>query len=152
MWMRSHEATLSGVSASEVWNVWANVNGWNRWQKDLESARLDGEFESGSTFRFKPKGGPSVKITILEAVKNRGFIDLTKFPLARMYGSHQFTEEDGLLKMKTSMSMEGPLTFLWRKLVGQEIVNKLPRQMEWLAQEIENVKQRESFQKRASQR
>ncbi len=138
MWMKSHSMSIKGLSAAQIWKIWSDVDRWSDWQKDLEYAKLDGEFQAGQTFLLKPKSGPRVRIWVLEAVKDRGFIDLTRFPLARMYGSHQFIEKENELEMTTTISIEGPLAFLWRKLVAEDIANKLDDQMSWLIEQAKN--------------
>lgn len=139
MWRKSHSAKFEGISAEKAWKVWSDVNQWNQWQDDIDYAKMEGEFKAGNTFFLKPKGAPKVKIEILEAVENRGFIDLTKFPFARMYGSHQFTEKNGVLELETSISIEGPLAFLWKKIVAEDIVKKLPEQTAALIKRAGNV-------------
>ena len=140
MWSKSYSKKVKGVKASQVWKVWSNVDEWHTWQKDTDYAKLDGPFQAGSTFTLKPKGGPKVRIEIVEAHENQGFVDLTRFPLARMYGSHQFVEKNGELEMTTTMSVEGPLAFLWRKIVAEDVANGLEAQTEWLIQKAANAK------------
>lgn len=139
MWIKSHTTKVRGLTAAKVWKVWSNVNQWSTWQRDLDYAKLEGEFKTGNTFLLKPKGGPRVRIHLLEAVPNRGFIDLTRFPMARMYGSHQFEERDGELELTTTISMEGPLAFLWRKIVGEGVVESLAGQTASLIQQAASV-------------
>jgi hypothetical protein len=91
---------------------------------------MDGTFEKGSRFILKPKGGPKVKIELMEATPNRSFTDFTKFPLTKMYGTHLFEETSEGLKITTTMKVEGLLSFLWVKLVAQGIVDALPVEME----------------------
>jgi hypothetical protein len=43
-------------------------------------------------------------------------------------------EKDGKLLLTVTMSIKGPLSFIWRKLVGEKIVAKLPSQMEALVE------------------
>ena len=85
MWIKSYSKTVEGLSANQVWKVWADVNQWHTWQNDIEYAKLDGEFRKGNIFRFKQKGGPNMKIELTEVKLNSVFVDLTRFPLARMY-------------------------------------------------------------------
>ena len=79
---------------------------------------------------FQPKGGPKLKIGIVEATPNKSFTDFTKFPLAKMYGQHTFEDTAEGLKITTTMKVEGILGFLWRKIVAQKIVAALPAEME----------------------
>jgi hypothetical protein len=46
-----------------------------------------------------------------------------------MYGEHTFDETNEGLKITTTMKVEGPLGFLWRKIVAQGIVDSLPSEM-----------------------
>ena len=68
-----------------TWNEYAG-NNWHRWDKDIEFARMSDPFREGSRFQLRPKGGPTVAISFLRTEPLRGYTDLTKFPLARMYG------------------------------------------------------------------
>ena len=126
--MISYSPRAEGLSAADLWRVWADVDRWSQWQDDIDFARLDGAFAKGSMFRLKPKGGPNVKIEILRCDPHRNFIDLTRFPLAHMYGSHDMIERDGYVELTTTVSIEGPLAFLWRRLVAQGVADSLPAQ------------------------
>jgi hypothetical protein len=86
---------------------------------------------------FQPKGGPRLKIGIVEATENKNFTDLTIFPLAKMYGEHTFEETPNGLKLTTTMKVEGLLGFVWRKIVAQKIVDALPEDMQ---QQIKTAK------------
>jgi hypothetical protein len=130
MWTKSYSITTKAVSKEQMWKLFADVNNWHRWDTGIEFAKLDGKFEKGSHFVLRPKGGPNVKIELIETIENKGFTDLTKFPLARMYGKHVFEERPEGLKITTTMSVKGILGFLWIKLVAQKIVEALPGDMQ----------------------
>jgi hypothetical protein len=132
MWSRTYSKTVQGVDAARVWNVWTDVNQWHRWQPDIEQARLDGAFAVGNTFMLKPKGGPTVKIELVAVEPNRRFTDLTRFPGARMYGDHEFVSRGDQLEIRTTMRIEGPLAFVWRKIVAEGIVKSMPEQTDQL--------------------
>ena len=78
---------------------------------------------------MKPKGGPKVKIELLETEPNRMFLDLTRFPLAKMFDEHKFEETPEGLKITTTITVTGFLGFLWKKIVAQDIVNGLSTEM-----------------------
>lgn len=63
---------------------------------------------------------------MLETTENHGFLDVTNFPLAKMYDNHTFEETPEGLKITNTISVKGLLAFLWVKLVAQNIVNALP--------------------------
>ncbi len=129
MWIKSHSVVTKDATKEQLWKLFANVNEWHTWDEGIEYAKIEGEFEKGNHFLLKPKGGPKVKIELVETVKNRKFVDLTRFPLAKMYGEHVFEETAEGLKITTTMKVEGLLGFLWRKIVAQGIVDGLPTEM-----------------------
>ena len=128
MWTRSYSTTVKGIDVDRLWRVWSDVDAWNRWQGDLDFARLEGSFATGSTFLLKPKGGPKVGSELLTVEPNRRFVDLTRFPLARMYGEHEFIAHGDAVEIRTSVSVEGVLGFLWRKLVAEGVARSLEEQ------------------------
>jgi uncharacterized protein YndB with AHSA1/START domain len=134
MWSRTHSDSVRGVKAERVWQVWTDVNRWHTWQPDIEYARLEGDFAPGNRFSLKPRGGPKVNIEIITAVPNQRFTDLTRFPGARMYGDHEFIVRDDALEIRTTMRVEGPLAFLWRKLVAEGVAKGMQAQTAQLVQ------------------
>ncbi|MEO5672565.1 MAG: SRPBCC family protein [Ramlibacter sp.] len=136
MWTQSYSKTVSGLSAAQVWKVWSDVDRWHLWQDDIEFARMNGPFESGGSFKFKPKGGPNLTLELSEVRPGEMFVDITRFPLARMVDSHEIIKRGDALEIKTTVRMEGPLAFLWRKLVGEDVVKSLPAQTDNLIAQV----------------
>jgi hypothetical protein len=130
MWSKSHSIVTKDVTKEQMWKLFSDVNNWKSWDESIESASLEGKFEKGNYFNFQPKGGPKMKIKILEAIENKNFTDLTTFPLAKMYGEHLFEETPDGLKLTTTMKVEGILSFLWVKIVAQKIIDTLPEDMQ----------------------
>jgi len=138
MWSRTHSAIVKGLKAEQVWQVWTDVNHWHTWQPDIDHAHLDGAFAVGNTFVLKPKGGPTVNIEIIQADTNRQFTDLTRFPGARMYGAHEFVVRGDEMEIRTTMRIEGPLAFVWRKIVAEGVAKGMPEQTERLIAKAAN--------------
>lgn len=139
MWSKTYSKKVKGLKAEQVWKVWTDLNQWHTWQSDIEYAKLEGEFKVGNTFFLKPKGGPRVNIEIIKVEPHRQFTDLTRFPGAKMYGSHKFVIHGDELEIKTTMSIEGPLSFLWRKIVAEDVANGMMEQTENLIKKAKNV-------------
>jgi hypothetical protein len=129
MWTRSYSTVTNEVTKEQMWKLFSDVNNWHTWDQGVEFSMMEGKFEKGNHFMFQPKGGPKLKIQIVEATENKSFTDFTSFPLAKMYGEHTFEETPSGLKLTTTMKMEGLLGFLWRKIVAQKIVDDLPEDM-----------------------
>jgi hypothetical protein len=130
MWTKSHSIVTKTVTKEQLWSLLSDVNNWHTWDESIDFAKMEGAFEKGNHFLLKPKGGPKVNIELIEVNKPFKFVDMTKFPLAKMYGEHTFEDTADGLKLTTTMKVEGVLGFLWRKLVAQGIVDALPSEME----------------------
>jgi hypothetical protein len=126
MWTKSYSIVTKEVTKEQMWKLFSDVNNWCSWDTGIEFAKLEGKFEKGNHFMFQPKGGPKLKIEIIEALENQKFTDFTKFPLAKMFGQHTFEETPNGLRITTTMKVQGILSFLWIKLVAQKIVDALP--------------------------
>ena len=113
-----------------MWKLFADVNNWHTWDQGIEYAKLEGKFEKGNHFILRPKGGPNVKVELLETIENYKFLDVTKFLLARMYDEHLFEETKDGLKITNTITMKGLLGFLWVKIVAQKIADALPFDMQ----------------------
>lgn len=130
MWSQSHTLITKEATKEQMWKLFADVNNWHTWDNGIEYAKLDGKFEKGNHFLLKPKKGPKIKIELYETIPNRKFVDLTHFPLAKMYGEHTFEDTPEGLKLTVTMKVSGVLGFLWKKIVAQDIVNHLPEEMQ----------------------
>ncbi len=128
MWSSTYEATFNGVDAARIWAVWTDVERWSAWQGDVESARLEGPFAAGSMIRFKPKGGPRVRIELTEVEAPRRYVDVTHLLLARMEDVHELEVHGDDVIVRNRISITGPLAFVWRKLVAEDVAASLPEQ------------------------
>ena len=128
MWTASYSKHVPGLTAAQVWKVWSDVDQWHTWQDDIDSARMLGEFKAGGKFHFKPKGGPNLTLELTEVREGETFTDLTRFPLARMYDSHDLVEDADGVEIRLRMRLEGPLSFVWRKLVAEDVARGFEEQ------------------------
>lgn len=139
MWSKTYSKKVTGLRADQAWKVWTDVNQWHTWQGDIEFAKLEGEFKVGNRFLLKPKGGPKVEIEIIKVEPYKSFTDLTRFPGAKMFGSHEFITHGDELEIKTTMSIEGWLSFLWRKIVAEGVANGMREQTDRLIEKARNA-------------
>lgn len=129
MWQKSYTQTFKGLTQEQIWKAWSDVASWPSWDEDIESATLEGPFKKGSFFTMKPKGWKPVRLELTEAIKNKTYTDCTRFLGATMYGCHEVIDVKDGVKLTTTMTVTGILSFLWIRLVAQNIVETLPIQM-----------------------
>lgn len=137
MWTKSYSVITTEITKEQIWKLTTDINNWKKWDDTVEHSELIGEFKVGNYFILKPKGGPRIKIKLIEILENKKFTDLTTFPFAKMYGEHTYEETEEGLEICVTMTVKGILSFLWVKLVAKEIVNHLPTDIE---NQIKNAK------------
>ena len=137
MWTKSHSIVTKEVTKEQMWKLTTDINNWKNWDNTVENSELLGEFSVGNFFMLKPKGGPKVKIKLIEIIENKKITDETTFPLAKMYGEHLYEETKEGLKITVTMSVKGIFSFLWIKLVAKGIVDDLPQD---ISNQIANAK------------
>jgi len=129
MWTKTYSIVTKEVTKEQMWELFADVNNWHTWDDGIEFARMEGAFEQGNFFTLRPKGGPDVKVELLETEMNKRFLDVTRFPLAKMYDEHLFEETADGLRMTNTLTVTGLLGFFWVKIVAQKIADTLPADM-----------------------
>jgi hypothetical protein len=137
MWQKSFLTVTTEVTKEQIWKLTSDIDNWKNWDNTVEHSMLLGKFKVGEHFILKPKGGPKVKIQLIEIIPFKKFTDLTNFPLAKMYGEHLYEETGNGLKITVTMSVKGLLAKLWIKLVAKDIVDNLPND---IANQIKNAK------------
>lgn len=139
MWQKSHSMSFAGVRPAQVWKVWADVNQWHAWQPDIEYARLEGGFEAGKVFRFRPKGGPELGIELTEVKPLTAYADLTRFPGAKMLDTHEIVDHGDRIEIKNTLTVTGPLGFLWRRLVAEGVAASIEGQTRSMIEQARRV-------------
>ncbi|MBI1770686.1 MAG: SRPBCC family protein [Bacteroidetes bacterium] len=122
MIQKTFTITTNEVSQEQIWKVISNVNQWSTWDRGVEFAELQGKFESNASFLLRPKGGPKIKIQLVEVKDKTYFKDMTSFPLAKMYGEHWYEATAQGLKITVRMTITGVLSALWYQIVMKDIV------------------------------
>ena len=128
MWIKQFSKVYKGVRKKDIWHVWADVNNWPKWDNELEYCDMKGNFNQGRQFILKPRGGPKVKITLSEIITNEKFTGYCKFLGATMYNVHELEDESGSLRITNTISVTGPIAFLWAHLVAKKVAQAVPMQ------------------------
>lgn len=134
MWVKTYTKTYLGVTKESIWRIWADVNNWPKWDKELEYCKMKGEFIQGTPFILKPKGGPKVKITLSEVIPEVKFTDYCKFLGATMFDEHMLEDIEGGVCISNTIRVQGLLSFIWVRLVAKKVANAVPIQLDALVE------------------
>lgn len=134
MWVKTYSKIYQDVKKEDIWRLWADVNNWPKWDRELEYCKMDASFIVGSHFILKPINGPKVKIFLSEVIPNKKFTDYAKFPGAIMYDAHELEETSDGLRITSIITVKGFLSFIWSNLVAKNVAASVPKQMDALVE------------------
>jgi uncharacterized protein YndB with AHSA1/START domain len=124
-WQTTASATTT-AAPERVWALWSDVAAWNRWDHEVASSTLNGTFAEGTTGTLKPRGGPSTRFVMTDVRPMVSFSDRSLLPLATLDFHHTLSTTGGVTTIEHSVVMNGPLTPLFRRVIGTRIAKGLP--------------------------
>ncbi|MGL5811077.1 MAG: SRPBCC family protein [Nocardioides sp.] len=109
----------SSAPASAFFDRWADTATWPEWDRGVQWIELHGPFEVGTTGRLKPVNGPQATFTIT-ALSDTEFVDVSRVPGGRITFTHTVcTDHDGT-HVRVSVDVDGPLGFVWSRILGRK--------------------------------
>ena len=132
MWTCEHVVT-SDATPAQVWRRYAEPQTWPEWDAATERVTLQGPFAVGSRGRLKPVGALTTRFTLTEVVPEVGFTDVTRLPLARLVFGHRIEATATGSRLTHTVTISGPLSPLFARVIGTGLARDLPRAMHALA-------------------
>jgi len=117
---------------AQVFRLYRDAARWTDWDPEVRCASLPGGLELGAKGWLKPRVGPKANIQIVEMTEGMSFSAQSRLPLCRMEFGHLLTEKEGGTVATHWVEFSGPLSFLFRYLVGRSIQASLPNTMQGL--------------------
>ena len=111
--------TTTATAPGKLYRAITAISRWSEWDPEIAATSHDGALEPGARFTLKPKGGPVVKLAIVEAKEPSRFVDVAFLPLARMRTSHAFTPTSEGTRIAITIEIAGVLGFLWDRIVAR---------------------------------
>jgi hypothetical protein len=108
----------STAPASRFFARWIDHDSWGEWSPDTDWVHLDGPVALGTSGVIKPTGGPKTRFTISALDPDREYTDTSFLPGARLVFQHLVVSESGLTRLDVTVSMSGPLRWLWARIMG----------------------------------
>jgi hypothetical protein len=128
---------LSSAAPSAFFAKWADLDTWPEWNADMEWIRMDGPFVQGGTGVLKPKGGPKVRFVIETLIDGEAFVDVSKLPGGRLIFDHRVRATASGTAVDVTITMRGPLGWLWKRVMGGGFRKTAQSDLEGLARAAE---------------
>lgn len=135
--MQFEEHAVIAAPVGQVFSLYVDVAGWSRWDQDVKSASIQGEFVSGARGTLQPTQGPKANIIFTEVVPNRSFTVESKLPLCVMRFEHELMGNTAQTKVVHRVLFKGILAPLFGRLIGNQIRKGLPHTLQGLKRAAE---------------
>lgn len=108
MWTHEHSIDIA-AEASRIWRLFADVEGWSRWNAGIEDIHMNGPFVQGSTFSMKPPGEDAFVSTLIDVREPVLFTDETLLDDTCVRVFHRIEAlPDGASRVTYSTEIDGP--------------------------------------------
>ncbi|AYG45603.1 hypothetical protein DV532_15375 [Pseudomonas sp. Leaf58] len=114
---------------ARVFRLYQDAAHWSDWDPEVVAASLPDGLKLGAKGWLKPKSGPKANIQIVEVTQGMSFSVQTRLPLCRMRFGHSLSASKGSTVATHWVDFKGPLSFLFRYLIGRSIQASLPNTM-----------------------
>jgi len=131
-------SAVTQASPQEVWAAWVDVARWSDGDV-IESARLEGNFEEGSTIISKAKGFPSSKLTITRVDPHRIWVDESRSPGVRMSFEHVIEPRDAGTTITERVLIAGPLGGIVGRVLRRRLETLFAATTEQVARQAEEA-------------
>jgi hypothetical protein len=126
-WKTSSELEAEAEPAA-VWSrAYADASAWPRWNAEIKSATLEDPLALEAEARIVFRTGLRLRFRVVEYEEGRLFTDEARLPGARM-GHRHLVEPigDGRSRLTNTIYIEGPMAWLWRRVLGPAAARALP--------------------------
>ncbi len=116
------------VSATAIWErAYVDASAWPKWNAEIKRASLDQPLGLGATARIVFRTGLRLRFHVVEYEQGRLFTDESRLPGARMGHRHLVEAlEQGGSRLTNTIYIEGPMAWLWRRILGPAAARTLP--------------------------
>ena len=114
------------TSPIRIFALYKDVSNWWLWDPEVKNSKLEGDFEVGAYGRLKPRKGPDTEIRIVAIEENRSFTVQSSLPLCVLTFEHELWPSGDRTRIIHRVHFDGPLSFLFRKLLGRQFRRGIP--------------------------
>lgn len=115
------------ASPEVIWRWYLDHESAPSWDPLIGQIRPDGPMAVGNGGRNKPRSGPSVPYLYTEVTPARSYTEVSRVPGARMAFTHLLTSSPSGTTVTHGMQCEGPLTPLYRIVLGRSYRKGMPQ-------------------------
>jgi hypothetical protein len=139
MWTFEHSVECK-VDRNFAWQFWTNVSNWAEVDSSLESATLEGRFQSGARITTKPRGGQTIHGQLQDVQDGHSAVLMIHLPGAALHCAWKFDDSGiGRTRISQQARIEGERAPDYVSTAVPQLEKGIPLGMRKLADTIEQL-------------
>jgi Polyketide cyclase / dehydrase and lipid transport len=133
--MADYGRSLETKAAPEaVWRLWSDTSTWPSWNPDVEEVRLDRPLSPGASGTMRTKSGGTHNVAITDVAPGRYFVlQSDGVPATKLLFKCEVIASSGGSRISQSVTLKGPLSFLFGPMMGGRIAQSFSPVLEGLS-------------------
>ena len=132
-WRFEHSAE-SAADPHAIWRRYVDVAHWCDWSRHgVERSHIDGPFEVGTKGKSKPPGSLALTFELVAVEPDASFTSEASLPGAHLRFDHVVEARGPGSRITHRVTLDGPLAFLYTRVVRKSVERGLPDGVERLA-------------------
>src|SRR5271170_689193 len=93
----------------QIWKIWEDAENWKTWDEQIESSRIDGPFQTGTTGCTQFVGTPLFKTLLTQVEPYKLVIQEAYLSFARVISYQSMSQVAGKTLVTFQVGIRGPL-------------------------------------------
>ncbi|MGL4340394.1 MAG: SRPBCC family protein [Rhodoglobus sp.] len=119
----------STASPTAFFARWTDHDTWPQWSPSVDWVTITGPVVQRAQGVLKPRGGPATKFIISALITDREYTDTSRLPGATLVFQHLVHEVDGGSELEVRVTMSGPMSWLWARILGRGFTKSAPEDL-----------------------
>jgi len=130
---------LANTSPERVWELYADIEKWYKWDSKIKNVTLKGNFSIGSIGTIEIENQPPISYKIVELQENESFCTKTTIPsFGEIYFNHEIAEVGEKCTVKHSVELKNSKSSEQSLNLLQQLFGDVPRSVLAIKELVEN--------------
>jgi hypothetical protein len=121
---------ISSADSEKVWDIWVDVENWNKWDTGLQDASIKDTFKLNSEGTITSLEGRISKFRIVAFDNGKSYTIKTKLPLGSLYVKRYLKTEEDRTIFTHEVWFKGLTKGIFARAFGKKFKEMLPEVLE----------------------
>jgi uncharacterized protein YndB with AHSA1/START domain len=122
------------AAPERLWQLWSDTSTWPSWNPDIQEVNLDRPLGPGASGTMRTKSGGTHNIAISDVEPGRSFVlESDGVPATKLHFKCEVAPTSGGSRISQTVTLHGPLAFLFGPMMGGRIAQSFRPLLEGLA-------------------